>query len=276
MFDRVAALGICLAAVTPAFAAPGSHAEKPAARPSLSLENAKQELESGDEARTLAALDQIELSEERKAAALVDALLNRGANIKILLRALGVDGALGQESSSAAIAPYTRHRMPEVRRAAAQSLARTKGALAVQALRQALRSSDAGTRGAAADGLGALGAKDAVPELFAVLPKETPEAAGAIGTLCGGDDCKKFVALLGKLPFDVMQSGFEPLLVRSGPEVSDALKIQLIEALRKLATAKANELLSNTLAAYPANGSPQVKQAIDRALHGHSVSGDDQ
>ena len=275
MFEKLAVISCCLGAPTLATAAPAAHTDQAAARVILNLDSTKKALESGDETRTLSALDEIELSGDRKAAPLVDALLSRGASTKILLRALGVAGALGQESSSAALAPYVKHRAPDVRRAAAQSLIRTKGPSAVQALRQALRGSDPALRGTAADGLGALGAKDAVPDLFVVLPKEVPEAAGAIGTLCSNDDCKKFVALLGKLPFDVMQSGFLPLLLRNGKEVQATLKIQLIEELRRLATVKANELLSSALASYPANGDPKVKAAMDAALHGHSVSGDE-
>jgi len=274
MFVKVALIGLCLTAATPAFAAPGK-AEKSGARSSLDLDATKAALESGDEEKTLAALEQIELSGDKKAAPLVDGLLNRGASSKILVRALGVDGALGQEASSAALAPYAKHRAAEVRIAAAHGLARTKGPVAVKALREALRSSDPGLRGAAAAGLSSLGAKDAVPDLFVVLPKETPEAAGAIGTLCSGDDCSKFVALLGKLPFDVMQSGFLPLLLRTDSGVSDKLKLQLIDRLRGLATAKANDLLNSAFTSFPANGNPKLKAAIDRALHGHSVSGDE-
>ena len=274
MFVKVALIGLCLTAAAPVFAAPAK-AEKPAAHPGINLDALKTALESGDEEKTLAALDEIELSSDKKAAPLVESLLNRGASSKILVRALGVAGALGQESSSAAIAPYAKHRASEVRTAATRSLARTKGAVAVKALREALHSSDAGLRGAAADGLGTLGAKDAVPDLFIVLPKETPEAAGAIGTLCSGDECGKFVALLGKLPFDVMQSGFLPLLLRTDAGVSDKLKLQLIDRLRGLATAKANDLLTSALTSFPANGNQKIKAAIDRALHGHSVSGDE-
>ena len=275
MFEKLAVIGLCLVGSASALAAPPAHADKSPAHASLNLESTKKALESGDETRTLAALDEIELSGDHKAAPLVEGLLNRGASSKILLRAMGVAGALGQESSSTALAPYVKHRIPEVRLAAAQSLTRTKGPAAVQALRSALRGSDPALRGTAADGLGTLGAKDAVPDLFVVLPKEVPEAAGAIGTLCSGDDCKKFVALLGKLPFDVMQSGFLPLLLRTGPGVPDAVKFKLIEELRRLATAKANDLLSTALASYPAGGNPKIKAALDAALHGHSVSDDE-
>jgi len=275
MFQKVAAFGLCLLGSVPALGAPAPRAEKPPAHANLDLETTKKALESGDEARALGALDEIELNTDRKAAPLVDALLNRGASTKLLLRALGVAGALGQEASSAAIAPYTKHRSADVRRAAAQSLARTKGPLAVQALRLALRSSDAALRGAAATGLGALGAKDAVADLFSVLPRETPAAAGAIGALCNGDECAKFVALLGKLPFETMQSGFLPILLRTDSEVPDAVKLKLIEQLRRLATAKANELLTTARSSFPANGNPKVKAAIDAALRGRSAAGEE-
>jgi HEAT repeat protein len=236
------------------------------------LDSAKKALESGDEARALAALDEIELSGDKRAASLIDALLARGASTKLLLRAMGVASVLGKESSSSALAPYVKHRAPEVRRAAAQSLAHTKGSAAVQALRDALRGSDPALRGTAAQGLGALGAKAAVPDLFVVLPKEVPEAAGAIGALCSADECKRFVSLLGKLPFDVMESGFLPLLLRTSSDVPDAVKLELIEQLRRMATQKAKALLATALASYPDNGNPKIRSAIDAAIHGHPVT----
>jgi HEAT repeat protein len=274
MVHKLALAGLCVACLTPALAA-AAPAEKPAAHAGLNLNNLKKALESGDEAQALAALDEIEQAGERNAAPLIDALLTRGASSKLLLRAIAVAGSLGKESSSTALAPYVKHRAPEVRHAAAQSLVHTKGKIAVQALRVALRGSDAALRGTAADGLGALGAKDAVPDLFVVLPKEVPEAAGAIGTLCSGDDCRRFLGFLGKLPFDVMQSGFLPLLLRTSSDVPDDLKLQLIENLRRMATPKAGEVLSTALAGYPASGSPKVKAALDAAIHGHSVKSDE-
>jgi len=269
--QKLAVIGLFLGSLAPtlAIAAP---AAKPPARATLNLESSKKALESGDEARTLAALDEIEQAADRRAAPLVEALLGRGANSKLLLRAIIVAGSLGAPSSSAALAPYVRHRAPDVRRSAARSLARTKGSVAIGALRDALRGSDPELRGTAAEGLGALGAKEAVPDLFVVLPKEVPEAAGAIGVLCRGDECKRFVGLLGKLPFDVMESGFLPLLLRTDADASESAKLQLIEQLRRMATPKASALLASALAAYPPSGNQKIRAAIDAALHGHPVT----
>jgi hypothetical protein len=271
MLQKLAVVGLCLGILAPsgALAAP---ADKPKAPATRNLESTKKALESGDEARALAALDEIELAADRRAAPLVEALLSRGASSKLLLRAIGVAGALAAPSSSSALAPYVKHRAADVRQAAARSLARTKGSVAISALRDALRGNDPALRGTAAEGLGALGAKEAVPDLFVVLPKEVPEAAGAIGVLCSADQCKRFVGLLGKLPFEVMESGFLPLLLRTDADASDSAKLQLIEQLRRMATQKASALLSTALASYPANGNPKIRAAIDAALHGHPVT----
>ena len=265
---------LCLGGLAPALAN-AAPAQKPAAHAGLNLAELKQALESGDEDRGLAALAEIEQAGSASAVPLVEGVLSRGASSKLLLRAIAVAGALGKESSSAALAPYVKHRSADVRHAAAVALTHTRGKVAVQSLRDALRGSDAALRGTAADGLGALGAKEAVPDLFVVLPKEVPEAAGAIGTLCNAEECKKFLDFLGKLPFDVMQSGFLPILLRTGPEVPDGIKLDLIERLRRMATPKTHEVLTTALATYPAAGSPKVKTALDAALHGHSVKSDE-
>jgi len=271
MLQKLAVIGLCLGTLAPTVVH-AAKAEKPKAHSTLNLDNAKKALESGDEARALAALDEIEAASDQKAAPLVDALLARGASSKLLLRAIGVAGALGAPSSSSALAPYVKHRAADVRRAAARGLARTKGSAAISALRDALRGSDATLRGTAAEGLGALGAKEAVPDLFVVLPKETPEAAGAIGVLCRGDECKRFVGLLGKLPFEVMESGFLPLLLRTDGDAPDSAKLTLIEQLRRMATQKSSALLATALASYPESGNPKIRAAIDAALHGHPVA----
>jgi HEAT repeat protein len=245
---------------------------KPAAKPKLDVAALTAALESGDEQRALAALDEIEKSGEPSAAPPVEALLNRGASSVVVVRALAALGSLAQPSSGAAIVPYCQHRSPEIRRGALDALIKTESPLAGEALRRALRGSDPALRRIAARGLGQLDVREAVPELFTVLTKDVPEAARALGLLCSGAECEKFIGMLGKLRFDVMESAMVPLLLRPQADVSDELKLKLIERLRRLATRPANELLEAALARYPADGSQRVKQALERALKGFSVS----
>jgi HEAT repeat protein len=268
-----------LAAVTPgparAEAAPqqAKPKAKGKAKNELDSERLKKSLE-GDEAQALAALEELSAvaAEQRpQAAELVNQVLVRGGNIKLLLRALEVAGGLAQQSSSRESAAYVHHRQAEVRRGAVRSLSQTGGPEAVAALRAALRGKDASLRGFAASGLATLKAKDSVPDLFAVLPHGVPEAAGAIGELCGQSDCQRFLELLGKLPFDVMETGLSPLVLRTDTELAEDFKIDVVDRLRKLQTEDAATLIKTLLAQFPANGSAKVKLSLIAASQGKPV-----
>jgi HEAT repeat protein len=251
---------------------------KAKAKNELDTERLKKSLE-GDEAQALAALDELSaVSPEQRpqAAELVNQVLARGGNVKILLRALEVAGGLAQPSSSRESAAYVNHRQAEVRRGAVRSLSQTGGPEAVAALRSALRGKDASLRGVAASGLATLKAKEAVPDLFAVLPHDVPEAAGAIGELCGQADCQRFVELLGKLPFDLMESGLSPVVLRTDPELGEDFKIDVVDRLRKLQTEDAATLIRTMLAQFPANGSVKVKVALIAASQGKPARKADQ
>jgi hypothetical protein len=68
-----------------------------------------------------------------------------------------------------------------------------------------------------------------------------------------------------------MESGIVPLLLRPQADVPDELKLKLIERLRRMATQPANALIQTALSQFPADGSPKVKQGLERALKGYSV-----
>jgi HEAT repeats len=269
-------IGAALALTVSAGAAPKSAPPKAApsapAKAKLDLPALERALDSGDEARAIAALEAIADSHDPAGAALVEALLTRGASVTLLSRAIETLGIMALPSTGAALVPYARHRAPELRRAALRALIATKSPLAGDVLRRALHGSDAAQRAVAARGLGELGVRAAVPELFEVLIKDVAEAAQSLGQLCVGSECEKLMGLLGKLRFEVMESGVVPLLLRPGAEVPDELKLKLIERLRRLATQPANQLLQTALSRFPADGSPRVKQGLERALKGFPVT----
>jgi HEAT repeat protein len=269
----LAALGL---AAGPAVAAPkpaAGKAEKssPAPKARIDLNAVRQALESGDEAKALAALETVAQSGEPGGAPPIEQLLGRGASSKLLLRAVETLGILAQPSSGAALVPYAQHRNPELRRAALRALIATKSPLAAEVLRRALHGNDPGQRAIAARGLGELNVRAAVPELFSVLPKDVAEAAQSIGLLCVQAECEKFMDLLGRLRFEVMESGIVPILSRPAADVPDPLKLKLIERLRRMATQPATQLLQAALAKFPADGSPRVKTGLERALKGYSA-----
>jgi HEAT repeat protein len=254
---------------------PSAGAPAAAPKSKLDLVALQKSLESGDPAQVLGALGTISQSGDPTFAPLVEALLGRGADVKVLSRAIETLGILAQPSSGAALAPYTQHRTPELRRAALRALVATKSPLAGDVLRRALHGSDASQRAIAARGLGQLNVRAAVPELFRVLSKDVAEAAQSLGQLCVGAECEKFMDLLGRLRFEIMESGIVPILLRPQVDVPDELKLKLIERLRRMATKPANQLLQTALAQFPADGSPQVKTGLERALKGYAATGEE-
>jgi HEAT repeat protein len=247
--------------------------EKPGAK--VDAAKMKTELESGDSARMIAALEELIKAGEggTSAAPYVASLLKRGASSDVLLKALEAAGALKQESTSSAVAPYVKHRLSDVRHAATKALIKTKGPDAVKALRGALRSSDAQVRGIAATGLGALGAKESLDDLYTALAHNVGEAAEAIGQLCAGKDCEKLAELTGKHPFDVMSSGFDQILFRPEKEMPEDEKIRIVGRLRELGTKEAGKYLNDVKGRWPKDWSKRVKQAIDSAVRATGGAG---
>jgi HEAT repeat protein len=264
----LAAAGILSTELTTAEPKPPAAKKPKSDAPKLDLARIKAALESGDEKQIMPALEELEHAGEsaKEAAPLVEALLRQGSSAPVLEKALAAAGALKQQSSSAPVAPYVRHRTPEVRRSAAKVLIKTKGPEAVKALRQALRSTDAVVRGTAATGLGALGAKEAVPDLFGALDKYVGEAAASIGQLCAGAECDKLLERIGKQPFEIMSSGFDQLLFRPAAEVPDDQKIRVVGRLSELGTKEAGAFLADVAERWPKDGSAKVKQALDAAV----------
>ena len=260
-------ISAALAQNKPKKSAPGKAPEKEPGR-GLDLDRIKGELESGDEKRMSRALEELEKAGEgaKDAAPLVQALLDRGASLKVLALALNAAGAMKQMTSSASVAPYVKHRAPEVRRAAAKALIKTRGPDAVKALRQALRSGDAVVRGTAATGLGSLLAREALADLFNALDHNVAEAAASIGQLCAPEECEKFAVRLGKQPFDVMTSGFDQILFRPATDMPDDQKIRIVGRLRELGTKDAGTYLADVAERWPKDWSRRVKQAIDSAV----------
>lgn len=272
----VFALGLVAALIAQCLSAGNAQAgDKPAAgaKDSKSAGGAdtnqlQAELQSGEEHRILEALTTI--AEQRNAdhAPLVAGVLERGSTSKVLLLALDTAGRLKVQTLGDRVAPYIRHRNGEVRRAAVRALVKTQGPHAAAALRQALRSADPFVRNTAASGLGSLGAKDAVEDLFKALANNVAEAAASIGQLCDAASCEKLAALLGKAPFDIVTGGLEQALFRPSAEVPDTTKIKIVVRLREVGTNESRRYLTDVRSRWPADGSVAVRQALDSAVKG--------
>jgi HEAT repeat protein len=242
---------------------PGQQAEK------LDLESIKRDLGSHQESRVIGALDQAQSSpaQAKELVAEIEKLLAKGTTLKITLSAIRTLSAVGDPRSSRVIAPYVRHRTQSVRQNAATALLSTKGPDAVVALRAALRASDPGVRDIAARGLGGLGAKDALPDLFEALDHRVFAAAVSIGKLCAPAECLKFMDRLGKLQLEVLTSGTNEILFRPDSEVDEKTKLEIIGRIAALHTRPATEYLIDVYKRLPKKGgSKSLKKALGDAV----------
>ncbi len=225
------------------------------------------DLKSGDTGKIRQALDEIRLAGKAGGGAFVAPiveLLQRGVTNQLAEAALDTLGDLEAEPASAMIAQYTIHRNLRVRQAATKALVKAKGAAATKALVRALSDQDGMVRGVAANGLGQIKAKSAVPDLFLALDHRVNEASGSIGMLCAAADCEQLSTRIGKIPFDVVAAGIEQAMFR--PDVGDDTKIKLLGRIRELGTQEANKFLRETNKKWPKTASARVKQALDQAV----------
>jgi HEAT repeat protein len=237
------------------------------AGPAFDAKGAAEKLKSGESGRVLEALAAAQAAgpAAQPLGPVLEDIVRKGSSTEVTKAALEALGAIGQQSSSGVIRPYLRHRVADIRRAAVRALGGTKGSEAVLAFKEGLRSGDGQVRGFSATGLGNLGAADALPDLFLALDRNVTEAAAAIGQLCAPQDCEKFAGRLGRVGFDVMTSGFDPILFRARALPDEAL-IKIVGRLRELGTADAGKYLADVQSRWPKGGSPKVKQAIDSAV----------
>jgi hypothetical protein len=230
--------------------------------PSPELEALRKKL-AGSEDDALEALKSIADGDKVEAAPLVGELLTRGGTPKVLEEALKTAAKLKVSSLSPAVAPYVQHRSQELRHAAVRALLKTKGPAAIEALKKGLRSPDAVVRGTSATGLGALGAREALEDLFRAFDHGVAEAGAGIGQLCGPDDCEKFAERTGRVAFDVMVTGFDQILFR--PDIPEETKIRLVGRMRELGTPEVGKYLGEVADRWPKDWSKKVKQALESA-----------
>jgi len=225
-------------------------------------------LKSGDRAQIKIALDDLRMAGPGSGAAVpfIVERLRQGLSAGLTKAALETLGDIQSDTASSTIAWYVLHRDVLIRRAATEALAKTRGPVADRTLRAALSDSDDAVRGLAAAGLGKMGVRDAVAELFVALDHRVFEASQSIGDLCSGVECERLADKLGVLPFDVVTRGLNEVLLRSSAEVNDDLKIKIVGRVRELGTAEANQFLKGVQAAWPERSSRRVKQAIDQAV----------
>ncbi len=231
-------------------------------------------LESGDPARVKSALDDVRVAGKggARVVPVIAKLLEEGLPPELTQAAIDTLADTESPAASDVLAVYARHRTLSVRKAALQALAKTKGPAALKALRAALSDPEPSVRGIAGSSLGGLKAHEALPDLFRALDRGLPEAAVSIGELCTQGECEELAGKLGKLPFDVVTSGIDEVLFRPPAEISEEIKVKIVEKVRDVGTGPANHFLKQVQAKLGAKAPLRVKQSVDAAVQATNLS----
>lgn len=235
----------------------------------LSVREAREALRSTDPDRIIQGIDSLTVAGTDEAVTAIVELLRAGPIDRVTDYAVEKLGIIGRPSAIEELSNLTRHRRPAVRRAALNALAQIRDDRVRALLEGGLHDSDGEVRAEAAESLGAIGARAAVPLLFRAFERGVPEAAEAIGRLAepavavssepahDREDPRatsRRVTLamwLGRAPLSVLLRGFEQFLNRR--DVPVPLKVQIITRLEQQASAQVRDFLQRWVQHLPAS-----------------------
>ncbi|MCB9591800.1 MAG: HEAT repeat domain-containing protein [Sandaracinaceae bacterium] len=211
-------------------------------------------------------LEQLGLLGNARAVDPIAARVRRGLPPELLGVAVDTLMILGRPQAGPVLVELLGHRRPDIRLKAVQAIVACQPRGADRVLTEALGDTDATVRGAAAEGLGTLGAHGAVDALFHAMERRVPEAAPAIAAVADPRDVDRFLGLLGRVPFAEVTTALGEMLHRAN--LAASAKLAIIHRLSELATPEVRqfleELVANADASIPANVLRAAQDAIPR------------
>ena len=209
-------------------------------------------------------LEALGLAGSPRAVAPISERIRRGLPPDLLGVAVDTLMILGRAEAGPVLVELMSHRRAEIRLKALQAIVacRPRGAEAV--LAEALSDSDASVRGAAAEGLGSIGASGSVDALFHAMERRVPEAPMAIAQVARPADVERFLGMIGDVPFDTVSPALSEMIHRQ--DLADGAKLAIIHRLSELATSGVREFLEDIVAGASEDVGPRVMQAAREAI----------
>ncbi len=254
-------VGLTLAATL--FATAAARAAEPEAA-QLSLEEIAVRLSSADTHGIGAAIEAAAGLGSRDAAVMIGQRVRAGLPPRLLDAAIDTLMLLGEPSTAPVFVALAVHRRHSVRLRALQVLIALRPKDTERLLLRGLGDSNAAVRGAAAEGLGEIGAKSSVDTLFRAFDRGNAQAAAAIGRLCPAGDLPRVLAYVGRIPLTSLTPRFDALLARR--DLGEAPKLQVVMQLHELGTAEARGTIEGLRARLPPDAPARLRRAIEDAV----------
>jgi len=215
--------------------------------------------ESREEVR--AGLEALGIAGSPRAVAPIAERIRRGLPPDLLEMAVDTLTILGRPEAGPVLFDLTHHRRAAIRLKAVQGIVATGPRGADRALIEALGDGDPAVRGAAAEGLGSLGATSGIDALFHAFERRVPEAAMAIGQLARPADVDRFLEHVGRVPFDQMAPALSEMLHRD--DLADRAKLAIIHRLGELATPEVRGFLEDYVSSLDPGDDSRVRRAAE-------------
>jgi HEAT repeat protein len=229
----------------------------------MSVSEASRLLASNDADEIRMGIENLGLSGRASAVAPLSARIERGLPRPLLEAAVETLGVLAKPAAGPILFRLTDHRVPSVRVAALRAIVACRPRGADAALIEALGDLDPRVRGAAAIGLGELGARGSLDALFHAFDRGVIESVTSIGQLADAAATDRLLGYLERVPLDSINPGLNEIFARS--DVSNAIKLRVVGRLGELATPEVRTYLSDLYAALPDPGG-DLGRAIQDAV----------
>ena len=191
----------------------------------------------------------------------LSARIRRGLPADLLDLAIETLGIVAHRDAGPVLFELLTHRREAVRLQVVAAIISCRPRGADGALVTALSDSDPRVRAAAALGLGQLGARAKLDDLFHAFERGVLESATAIGQLADGDGADRLLQHLGRVPFDAIAPAINELIARD--DVAERVKMDIVGRLAELATPEVRQYLQELVEAL--DDSP-VRRAAEDAV----------
>jgi hypothetical protein len=196
------------------------------------------------------------------------------ARLQAVLDALGKLGDAhllrADQTTIEALALYSGHRAPDLRRRAIKALGTVNDARATTALLDRLGDAASDVRAAAAEALAARHETKAAPRMFALLAMGDAGVAGPLAALATPDMVPRIAELNGTIDDGVIADALGDYVKR--PDVPEKLRIDVLRTIGGLSGAVATTALVDYIASVPAKEDRASKKEAQKLLDQRGAS----
>ena len=249
-------------AVSPsALAAP---AKKAPVSAGLSLEDLSKMLASQDSDELRMAIESAASLGKANVAPLLIERVRDGLPPDLLKAAIEALLAVGDARAAELFAELGHHRRAAVRANALVALSIMHPANAEAELIKGLSDHDASVRKTAAEGLGQIGTKLALPALFRALEHDVDGAAAAIGKLAEASTVPRVTAYFGRTSFLNLAPILDAVFMRR--TIAENVRVDLAETIIKHGTTEARAYMEGLAPRLPADTPPRLRKVVSETL----------